>query len=63
MKNWQCDDIQEFLSILEAGKQDDDESQRLICAKDRGGLWKLNNDDQKIFEVCEMEFREKQNEF
>ena len=43
------DDMQAFLSILKASKQDDDESQRLICAKDKGGLWKLNSDGQKIF--------------
>ena len=32
------DDMQAFLSILKASKQDNDESQRLICAKDKGGL-------------------------
>ena len=52
-----------FLSILKADKQDDDESQRLICAKDRGGLWKLNSNGQTIFKTCEIEFRERQNEF
>ena len=40
-KNWQCDDTQAFLSISNAGKQDYDESQRLICAKNRGGPWKF----------------------
>ena len=55
--------MQAFLSILKASKQDNDESQRLICAKDKGGLQKLNSDGQKIFEICEIEFPEKQNEF
>ena len=47
-------------SILIADKQDDGESRRLICTKDTGGLYKLNSDGQKIFEI---EFRESQNEF
>ena len=50
-----------FLAILKADKQDDDESQRLICAIDRGGLWKLNSNDQTIFKTCEIEYRERQN--
>ena len=40
-KNWQSSDIQEILAILKAGKVDDDDSQRLISVKDRGGLWKV----------------------
>ena len=36
-KNWQSSDIQEILAILKAGKVDDDDSQRLINVKDRGG--------------------------
>ena len=30
--------------------------------KDRGGLWKLSNDVQKIFEICEIEFQRNRNE-
>ena len=29
----------------------------LVTVKGRGGLWKVNNDTQKIFEICEIEFQ------
>ena len=29
--------------------------------KDRGGLWKVNNNTQKIFEICEIEFQRNKN--
>ena len=30
--------------------------------KDRGGLWKVSDDAQKIFEICEIEFQINKNE-
>ena len=30
--------------------------------KDRDGLWKISNDTQKIFEICEIEFQRNKNE-
>ena len=29
----------------------------LVTVKGRGGLWKVNNETQKIFEICEIEFQ------
>ena len=62
-KNWQSSDIQEILAILKAGKVDDDDSQRLINMKNRGGLWKLGEATQKIFEICEIAFKRKRDKF
>ena len=42
-----------------AGKVDDDDSQRLINVKDRGGLWKVGEATQKFFEICEIAFKRK----
>ena len=46
-----------------AGKVDDDDSQRLINVKDRGGLWKVGEATQKIFEICEKAFKRKRDKF
>ena len=62
-KNWQSSDIQEILAILKAGKVDDDDSQRLINVKDRGGLWKVGEATQKFFEICEIAFKRKGDKF
>ena len=58
-KNWQSSDIQEILAILKAGKVDDNDSQRLINVKDRGGLWKVGKATQKMLEICEIAFKRK----
>ena len=58
-KNWQSSDRQGILAILKAGKVDDDDSQRLINMKDRGGLWEVGEATQTIFEVCEIAFKRK----
>ena len=61
-KNWESEEVQSYLAILKAAKVENDLSQRLINAKDRGGLWRLNVDGQKMFEYCEMEFRKRKEE-
>jgi hypothetical protein len=43
--------------VLKACKIDNDETQTLIDAKDRGGLWKVNKKVQTIFKECELVFR------
>ena len=62
-ENWQSSDIQEILAILKAGKVDDDDLQRLINVKDRGGLWKVGKSTQKMFEICEIAFKRKRDKF
>ena len=61
-KDWESVHIQELLSILKSAKIEEDDTQRLVNVKDRGGLWKVNNDTQKIFEICETEFQRNKNE-
>ena len=56
-KDWETVRIQELLSILKSTKIEEDDTQRLVNVKDRGGLWKVNNNTQKIFEICEIEFQ------
>ena len=50
---------QQCMSVLQAGKCYSDAEmpvQRLVDARDRGGLWKVDERVQAIFRVCEMEF-------
>ena len=61
-KDWESVRIQELLSILKSAKIEEDDTRRLVNVKDRGGLWKVNNDTQKIFEICEIEFQRNKNE-
>ena len=53
--------IQELLSVLKSAKIEEDDTQRLINVKDRGGLWKVSNDAQKIFEISKIEFQRNKN--
>ena len=53
--------IQELLSILKSAKIEENNTQRLVNMKDRRGLWKVNNNTQKIFEICEIEFERNKN--
>ncbi|XP_065068671.1 uncharacterized protein LOC135693981 [Rhopilema esculentum] len=48
---------QQILSLLQACKVEIDESQTLINALDRGGLWRVNNKVQKVFLRSELLFR------
>ena len=52
-----------WCSILLSGRVFQDEEQLLVNAKDRGGLWKVNNDALNIFVIVEKMFREATNEF
>ena len=61
-KDWQSVCIQELLSVLKSAKIDEDDTQRLVIMKVRGGLWKVSNDAQKIFEKCKIEFQRNKNE-
>ena len=60
-KDWESVRIQELLSILKSAKIEEDDTKRLVNVKDRGGLWKVNNNTQKIFEICETEFQRNKN--
>ena len=60
-KDWETVRIQELLSVLKSAKIEEDDTQRLVNVKDRGGLWKVNNNTQKIFEICEIEFQRNKN--
>ena len=53
--------IQELLSILKSAKIEENNTQRLVNVKDRRGLWKVNNNTQKIFEICEIELERNKN--
>ena len=48
---------------MKAGKVDDDDSQTLINVKDRGGLWKVGEATQKMFEICEIALKRKRGKF
>ena len=50
---------QQCCLILHACKVDTDDSQTLIDARDRGGLWKVSKTMQDIFVECELIFRAK----
>ena len=43
--------------VLQACKVEENESQTLVNARDRGGLWKVNINMQQIFVHCENHFR------
>ena len=50
---------QQSMSVLQAGKCNSDAEmpvQRLVDARDRGGLWKVDESGQAIIKVSEMEF-------
>ena len=47
----------QYCSILLGAKFFQDEEQILVNVKDRGGLWKVNNDAQNILNVTEKMFR------
>ena len=49
------DIYQQILYLLQACKVEIDESQTLINAVDRGGLWRVNNKVQKVFFVISCE--------
>ena len=53
-KNWNTNFSLQCLSILKAAKSSSE--QVLVDAKDRGGLWKVNNRALNIFVVCEKVF-------
>ena len=48
---------EQYTSILKACKIDSDSTQTFVNARDRGGLWKVNEKTQKIFVNCEKVFR------
>ena len=48
---------QEILSILQACKVESDDTQTLINARDRGNLWKVNKQIEKVFLQSELLFR------
>ena len=62
-KNWKSSGMQEILAVMKAGKVDDDDSQRLINLEDRGGLWKVGEATQNVFEICEIAFKRKRDKF
>ena len=45
------------VAILQACKIDSDDSQTLVNARDRGGLWRVNKNMQALFLKCECIFR------
>ena len=59
LKSRKCDDEfnKQVTSILFAYKLDHDSSQTYVNLRDRGGLWKVNKDGQKVFIQCEKIFR------
>ena len=61
-KDWESVRIQELLSVLKSAKIEEDDTQRYVNVKDRGGLWKISNDAQKIFEICEIVLQRNKNE-
>ena len=40
---------------------EEDNTQRLVNVKDRGGFLKVNNNTHKMFEMCEIEFQRNKN--
>ena len=54
-KSRKCDDEfnKQGTSLLFAYKVDHDCSQTYVNLRDRGGLWKVNKDVQKVFIQCE----------
>ena len=56
-KNFICVYSKQCLSILLSFKIDADGTQTLINAKNRGGLWRVNETVQNIFIECEKIFR------
>ena len=51
---------QQSISVLLAGKCNIDgeiPAQRLVDAKDRGGLWRVDEKVKEIFKICEIEFQ------
>ena len=50
-------------SILLCCKTDSDSTQTLINSKDRGGLWRVNDNKQNIFIECEKLFRSSTSNF
>ena len=60
-KDWETVHIQELLSVLKSAKIEEDDTQRLVNVKGRGGLWIVNNNTQKLFEIYEIEFQRNKN--
>ena len=60
-KDWETVRIQELLSVLKSAKIEEDDTQRLVNVKGRGGLWIVNNNTQKLFEIYEIEFQRNKN--
>ena len=60
-KDWESVRIQELLSVLKSAKIEEDDTQRLLNVKGRGGLWIVNNNTQKLFEIYEIEFQRNKN--
>ena len=48
---------QQIISILHACKVENDDTQTLINARDRGGLWKVNKQIERVFLQSELLFR------
>ena len=55
-KNFMSDESQQILSILEAGRGEPNENFELINVLDRGGLWYITKDMEKILIVTEKFF-------
>ena len=50
---------QQIISILQACKVESDDTQTLINARDRGGLWRVNKQIERVFMQAELLFRAK----
>ena len=57
-KEWQSQYSTSCMAILRARKCETDDSQILVDVKNRGGLWLLTNNGQKLFENVEHLFRQ-----
>ena len=56
-KEWQSQYSTSCMAILRAGKCDSDDTQILVNVKNRGGLWLLTDNPQKLFENLEDLYR------
>ena len=57
-KKWQSQFDTSCMAILRAGKCDTDDSQILVNVQNRGSLWLLTDNGQKLFESVEHLFKE-----
>ena len=59
IRNLQKNDLfesQQFLSILQARKSSNNPNTKLVNALNRGGLWVISNDAEKLFNLFEQYF-------